>query len=97
MSARSSSSSGSPRSPPRSPKQRGVSGGTLSTDTDLLIAPGHRFRHVDRLLTNFHLPRSTLLALVAALLGLERMHEVYAEAVAERYRFYSYGDAMLIL
>lgn len=70
---------------------------TVATDTELLIAPGHRFRHVDRLLTNFHLPRSTLLALVAALLGLERMRAVYAEAVAERYRFYSYGDAMLIL
>ena len=70
---------------------------TIATDTDLLIAPGHQFRHVDLLLTNFHLPRSTLLALVAALIGLDRLKAVYAEAIAERYRFYSYGDAMLIL
>ena len=72
-------------------------GETISTETDLLIAPGHHFRHVDALLTNFHLPRSTLLALVAALVGLERMRDAYAEAVRSGYRFYSYGDAMLIL
>jgi S-adenosylmethionine:tRNA ribosyltransferase-isomerase len=65
--------------------------------TDLLIAPPYRFRRVDGLLTNFHLPRSTLLALVAAMVGLARLKELYAEAVRERYRFYSYGDAMLIL
>jgi S-adenosylmethionine:tRNA ribosyltransferase-isomerase len=65
--------------------------------TDLLIAPPYEFRLVDAMLTNFHLPRSTLLALVAARLGLERMRAVYAEAVDRRYRFYSYGDAMLIL
>ena len=76
---------------------RTLSGTTVATDTDLLIAPGHEFRHVDGLLTNFHLPRSTLLALVAGLVGLERMLELYAEAVERRYRFYSYGDAMLIL
>jgi len=65
--------------------------------TSLLIAPPFDFRFVDALLTNFHLPRSTLLALVAALVGLDQLHALYAEAIAERYRFYSYGDAMLIL
>jgi S-adenosylmethionine:tRNA ribosyltransferase-isomerase len=71
--------------------------GAASGDTDLLIAPGFRFRHVQVLLTNFHLPRSTLLALVGAFAGMECMRAAYAEAVAQRYRFYSYGDAMLIL
>ncbi|HJS47552.1 MAG TPA: tRNA preQ1(34) S-adenosylmethionine ribosyltransferase-isomerase QueA [Gemmatimonadales bacterium] len=66
-------------------------------ETRLLIAPGHRFRVVDRLLTNFHLPRSSLLLLVAAFLGRERTLAAYAHAVRERYRFYSYGDAMVIL
>jgi S-adenosylmethionine:tRNA ribosyltransferase-isomerase len=65
--------------------------------TDLFIAPGYRFRFVDVLLTNFHLPRSTLLMLVAAFAGRERVLEAYSEAVAVGYRFYSYGDAMLIL
>jgi S-adenosylmethionine:tRNA ribosyltransferase-isomerase len=65
--------------------------------TRLLIAPPCSFRVVDALLTNFHLPRSTLLALVAAMIGRERWREVYGEAVRQRYRFYSYGDAMLIL
>ena len=64
--------------------------------TDLLIQPGYEFRRVDAMLTNFHLPRSTLLALVAAMVGLDRMREVYAVAMAERYRFFSYGDAMFI-
>jgi S-adenosylmethionine:tRNA ribosyltransferase-isomerase len=64
--------------------------------TDLLIAPGFRFRVVDALLTNFHLPRSTLLALVFAFAGRERILAAYAEAVREGYRFYSYGDAMWI-
>ena len=73
-----------------------LEGPTLATDTDLMIAPGHAFRHVDGLMTNFHLPRSTLLALVAAMVGLERMLDVYMQAIAHRYRFYSYGDAMLI-
>jgi S-adenosylmethionine:tRNA ribosyltransferase-isomerase len=63
---------------------------------DAFILPGFRFRVVDALLTNFHLPRSTLLMLVSALAGRERILEVYAVAVRERYRFYSYGDAMLI-
>ncbi|MCP3905925.1 MAG: tRNA preQ1(34) S-adenosylmethionine ribosyltransferase-isomerase QueA [Planctomycetes bacterium] len=66
-------------------------------DTNLLIAPPYTFRHVDGLMTNFHLPRSTLLALVAALVGLDRLLEIYREAVTREYRFYSYGDAMLVL
>jgi S-adenosylmethionine:tRNA ribosyltransferase-isomerase len=66
-------------------------------ETRLLITPGFRFRVVDRLLTNFHLPRSTLLMLVAALAGRERILEAYHHAVRHRYRFYSYGDAMVIL
>jgi S-adenosylmethionine:tRNA ribosyltransferase-isomerase len=64
--------------------------------TDLFVTPGYRFRTVDGLFTNFHLPRSTLLMLVAAMAGLERIQEAYREAVARRYRFFSYGDAMLI-
>src|SRR5437764_2114937 len=65
-------------------------------ETRLFILPGYRFRAIDLLLTNFHLPRSTLLMLVAALAGLERIKAAYAHAVAERYRFFSYGDACLI-
>ena len=65
--------------------------------TDLFIRPPYRFRAVDVLLTNFHLPRSTLLVLVCAFAGLEPIRRAYAEAVARQYRFYSYGDAMLIL
>jgi S-adenosylmethionine:tRNA ribosyltransferase-isomerase len=64
--------------------------------TDLFITPGYPFRTVDGLFTNFHLPRSTLLMLVAALAGLPRIKQAYREAVARRYRFFSYGDAMLI-
>ncbi len=66
-------------------------------ETELLIAPGHRFQAIDALLTNFHLPRSSLLLLVCAFAGRERVLEAYAEAVDRGYRFYSYGDAMLIL
>ena len=66
-------------------------------ETELLLAPGSRFRAVDALLTNFHLPRSSLLLLVAAFAGRERILDAYAEAIREGYRFYSYGDAMLIL
>lgn len=65
-------------------------------ETALVIVPGHRFRLVDGLVTNFHLPRSSLLLLVAAFAGRERVLAAYDEAVRERYRFYSYGDAMLI-
>lgn len=65
-------------------------------ETSLFITPGYRFRFVDRLLTNFHLPRSTLFMLVASFSGLELMKRAYAHAVAERYRFYSYGDACLL-
>jgi S-adenosylmethionine:tRNA ribosyltransferase-isomerase len=65
--------------------------------TDLVIVPGFRFRAVDALVTNFHLPRSSLLLLVSALAGRERVLAAYAEAVREGYRFYSYGDAMLVI
>jgi S-adenosylmethionine:tRNA ribosyltransferase-isomerase len=65
-------------------------------ETRLYILPGYRFRAIDMLLTNFHLPRSTLLMLVAALAGRERIKEAYAHAIAAGYRFYSYGDACLI-
>jgi S-adenosylmethionine:tRNA ribosyltransferase-isomerase len=65
-------------------------------ETRILIQPGYRFRIVDQLLTNFHLPRSTLLALVSAFAGIDRVLDAYRIAVAERYRFFSYGDAMLL-
>ena len=67
-----------------------------SGETDIFIVPGYRFRAVDLLLTNFHLPRSTLFMLVAAFAGLERMKQAYAHAIRERYRFYSYGDCCLL-
>lgn len=67
-----------------------------NSETDLLIAPGFTFRAIDALVTNFHLPRSTLLALVSAFASRETVLEAYAEAVRRDYRFYSYGDAMLI-
>jgi S-adenosylmethionine:tRNA ribosyltransferase-isomerase len=72
-------------------------GGPLSGRTELFITPGFEFRRVDALLTNFHLPRSTLLALVMAFAGIEETRRLYRLAVEERYRFYSFGDAMLIL
>jgi S-adenosylmethionine:tRNA ribosyltransferase-isomerase len=65
--------------------------------SDLFITPGFAFRRVDALLTNFHLPRTTLLALVMAFAGIERTRELYEVAIRERYRFYSFGDAMLVL
>jgi S-adenosylmethionine:tRNA ribosyltransferase-isomerase len=65
--------------------------------TSLLIAPGYRFCAVGALVTNFHLPRSTLLALVMAHVGIEETRRIYAEAIRERYRFYSFGDASLLL
>jgi S-adenosylmethionine:tRNA ribosyltransferase-isomerase len=71
--------------------------GELSGRTELFIRPPFQFERVDALLTNFHLPRSTLLALVMAFAGVEEIRRLYATAVAERYRFYSFGDAMLIL
>jgi S-adenosylmethionine:tRNA ribosyltransferase-isomerase len=73
---------------------RGLRAGT--GETDLFIVPGYRFRVVDRLITNFHLPKSTLLMLVSAFAGMENVRAAYRHAVAERYRFFSYGDAMLI-
>ena len=72
----------------------GVSPG--SRETALFITPGFTFRIVDRLITNFHLPRSTLLMLVSAFAGVERIRAAYAHAIAHRYRFFSYGDAMLL-
>jgi S-adenosylmethionine:tRNA ribosyltransferase-isomerase len=71
--------------------------GAASGWTDIFITPGYAFKRVDALLTNFHLPRSTLLMLVSALAGRERILAAYEEAIRLRYRFYSYGDAMLIL
>jgi S-adenosylmethionine:tRNA ribosyltransferase-isomerase len=68
----------------------------VAGDTDLFITPGYRFRAVDGLITNFHLPRSTLFMLVAAFAGLDRMRAAYAYAIAHGYRFYSYGDASLL-
>jgi len=66
-------------------------------DSRIFIYPGYQFRVIDGLVTNFHLPESTLLMLVCALAGTERTLAAYRHAVAERYRFFSYGDAMLIL
>ncbi|MCA0977757.1 tRNA preQ1(34) S-adenosylmethionine ribosyltransferase-isomerase QueA [Qipengyuania flava] len=66
-------------------------------DTDIFITPGYTFRAIDGLMTNFHLPKSTLFMLVSALMGRQRMQETYAHAIAEEYRFYSYGDSSLLL
>ena len=74
----------------------GASYNLLQGRTDLFITPGFEFKRVDSLLTNFHLPRSTLLALVMAFAGVEETRRLYELAIAERYRFYSFGDAMLI-
>ena len=71
--------------------------GAWEGETNLFIHPGYQFRAVDALLTNFHLPRSTLLVLVSTLAGEDLIRRAYAEAIRERYRFYSYGDAMLIV
>ena len=65
-------------------------------ETDLVIRPGHRFQAIDALVTNFHLPKSSLLFLVSAFAGRDTVLKAYAEAIQARYRFYSYGDAMLI-
>src|SRR3954454_16188165 len=72
-------------------------GAPLDGRTDLFITPGFEFRRVDAMVTNFHLPRSTLLALVMAFVGIEETRELYRLAIEERYRFYSFGDAMLLL
>ena len=66
-------------------------------DTAIFITPGYRFKAVDGLVTNFHLPKSTLFMLVSALMGLNVMKSAYSHAIAEEYRFYSYGDASLLL
>jgi len=69
----------------------------IRRDTDIFIKPGYKFQAVDALITNFHLPKSTLLMLVAALMGYDEMRRIYDHAIREKYRFYSFGDAMLIL
>lgn len=69
----------------------------LSGESRLFITPGFEFKVVDALMTNFHLPKTTLLMLVSAFAGIDSIRRVYEEAISERYRFYSYGDAMLIL
>jgi S-adenosylmethionine:tRNA ribosyltransferase-isomerase len=66
-------------------------------DTSIFITPGYRFKAIDGLMTNFHLPKSTLFMLVSALMGLERMQAVYKHAIEQHYRFYSYGDSSLLL
>ncbi|MGY3409774.1 S-adenosylmethionine:tRNA-ribosyltransferase-isomerase (queuine synthetase) [Bradyrhizobium sp. GM5.1] len=68
----------------------------FAAETSIFITPGYRFRAVDILLTNFHLPKSTLFMLVSAFSGLEAMQQAYAHAIATGYRFYSYGDACLL-
>jgi S-adenosylmethionine:tRNA ribosyltransferase-isomerase len=76
-----------------------ASGGSLqagSRDTDIFITPGFEFQVVDLLVTNFHLPKSTLMMLVSAFAGFEPVRALYAHAIAARYRFFSYGDAMLL-
>ena len=75
---------------PKAPCVRGAG------ETPLFVTPGYRFRVVDRLVTNFHLPRSTLLMLVCAFAGFDAIRHAYAHAIAQRYRFMSYGDAMLL-
>ena len=65
-------------------------------ETNIFITPGYKFKIVDMLLTNFHLPKSTLFMLVCAFAGMERMHAAYAHAIERHYRFYSYGDACLL-
>ena len=67
-----------------------------SGDTNIFITPGYKFKVVDRLFTNFHLPKSTLLMLVSAFAGMGNIKNAYEHAIAEKYRFFSYGDAMLI-
>jgi S-adenosylmethionine:tRNA ribosyltransferase-isomerase len=83
----------------RALESAGNADGSVNTgpaETDIFITPGYRFKVVDRLITNFHLPKSTLLMLVSAFAGYDNIRAAYAHAVAERYRFFSYGDAMLL-
>ena len=68
----------------------------ITGDTNLFITPGFEFKIVDALVTNFHLPKSTLLMLVSAFAGMDTMREAYRHAISERYRFFSYGDAMFL-
>ena len=70
--------------------------GRSEGDTQIFITPGFEFQVVDRLITNFHLPKSTLMMLVSAFAGYERVMALYTHAIAQRYRFFSYGDAMLL-
>jgi S-adenosylmethionine:tRNA ribosyltransferase-isomerase len=72
-------------------------GGVLSGWTDIFIYPGFEFKVVDALLTNFHLPKSTLLMLISAFAGRDFVFRAYEEAIENKYRFYSFGDAMLII
>ena len=65
-------------------------------ETDIFITPGYKFKILDMIITNFHLPKSTLFMLICAIAGTERMKAVYAHAIAERYRFYSYGDSSIL-
>jgi S-adenosylmethionine:tRNA ribosyltransferase-isomerase len=71
-------------------------GGEVSGDTNIFITPGFKFQVVDRLITNFHLPKSTLMMLVSAFAGHDHIMALYAHAIAQRYRFFSYGDSMLL-
>ncbi|WP_153145767.1 tRNA preQ1(34) S-adenosylmethionine ribosyltransferase-isomerase QueA [Dechloromonas sp. H13] len=83
----------------RALESAGNANGTVNAgpaETDIFITPGYRFQVVDRLITNFHLPKSTLLMLVSAFAGYDHIRAAYAHAVTERYRFFSYGDAMLL-
>jgi S-adenosylmethionine:tRNA ribosyltransferase-isomerase len=73
------------------------SDGAFSGPTSIFITPGYRWTMIDGLLTNFHLPRSTLMLMVSALAGRDRIMRAYREAIDERYRFFSFGDAMLII
>jgi len=66
-------------------------------DTDIFIYPGYAWKVTDALMTNFHLPKSTLMMLVSALMGRARVMEIYAHAIAKKYRFFSYGDASLLI
>ena len=81
-------------------KHQGIQAGGLlqpdSRETDLFIRPGYEFKVVDRLITNFHLPKSTLMMLVSAFAGYQTMRAAYQHAINQQYRFFSYGDAMLL-